>query len=106
MAEVIMRAAKCGHHFHDDCISCQSALECTNREMDELRAKAQHLEAENRRLRRALEPFANPPLYVFDKDQLFVPAPHPRDWIGGGLFSTEDFRRARTALEGKEQGHG
>jgi len=45
----------------------------------------------------ALQPFAWPPLYVFDKDQAFVPTTKPDDWEGGGYFTTEDFRRARVA---------
>jgi hypothetical protein len=45
----------------------------------------------------ALRPFAWPPLYVFDKEMAFVPTKMPDDWEGGGYFTTEDFRRARTA---------
>jgi DnaJ-domain-containing protein 1 len=68
-------------------------------QMRELQAKlAQAVEA--------LRPFAWPPLYVFDKDQAFVPTTMPEDWEGGGYFTTEDFRRARSAAalaSGKER---
>lgn len=56
--------------------------------------------AERDRMIEALEPFASPPLYVFDRPLKYVPAPMTEDWIGGGWFSTEDFRRARAAYRG------
>jgi hypothetical protein len=49
------------------------------------------------RLQLALRPFQSPPLYVFDApaDTLWVPMKMPEHWIGGGQFSTLDFRRAK-----------
>jgi hypothetical protein len=58
-------------------------------------------------MREALEPFANPPLYVFgDLDKKYVPAPMPADWIGGGWFNGHDFLRARAALRQKDTNNG
>lgn len=39
-AVVIMKASRCGHHFDEKCLACQSALDCTNREMERLRTQA------------------------------------------------------------------
>lgn len=47
--------------------------------------------------RAALEPFTTPPLYVLEDDARFVPEKMPDGWIGGGWFSSKDFRRAITA---------
>ena len=61
-----------------------------------------HYEA--KRLREALRPFANPPLYVFDyaDDHQFIPEKMGDGWIGGGWFTTGDFKRARRALPENE----
>ncbi len=40
---VIMRAARCGHHFDEDCTSCRSALECSDHELDSLRAEIERM---------------------------------------------------------------
>lgn len=60
------------------------------------------LSEENARLRDALEPFSSPPAYVFENDAQYVPANMPKDWIGGGWFSTDDFKRARQATKGTQ----
>lgn len=57
-----------------------------------------NLKRERDELAKALEPFANPPLYVLEGDSAFVPAKMPEDWIGGGWFSSADFRRACAIL--------
>jgi len=36
---VIVRAAKCGHHYNDECRSCADSIALTNNELDELRAE-------------------------------------------------------------------
>lgn len=58
------------------------------------------LEEENRKLRQALQPFASPPLYVFDgfPSDRYVPSPQPEHWIGGGWFTAGEFDRARALL--------
>ena len=50
------------------------------------------------RLREALAPFAWPPVYIFDNEDAFVPTKRPKDWTGGGYFTTAEFRAARAAL--------
>lgn len=66
--------------------------------IEEASAEIIALRAGNARLREALEPFANPPAYVFMGNAKFVPANMPDDWIGGGWFGTDDFKKARAAL--------
>ena len=50
-----------------------------------------------RETRAALEPFTTPPLYVLEGEARFVPKKMPGGWIGGGWFSSDDFRRAIAA---------
>jgi len=54
-------------------------------------------EAALRETRAALEPFTTPPLYVLEGEARFVPKKMPGGWIGGGWFSSDDFRRAIAA---------
>lgn len=60
-------------------------------------ARAEAAEAALRETRAALEPFTTPPLYVLEGEARFVPKKMPGGWIGGGWFSSDDFRRAITA---------
>lgn len=47
----------------------------------------------------ALEPFANPPVYVFDALEHWVPTVQSKEWIGGGYATTPDYTNAKAAYE-------
>ena len=64
-----------------------------------LLAEITALKEERDALRDALLPFSSPPAYVFDEPSFFVPSNRPEHWIGGGWFHTDDFRKARAALD-------
>jgi len=66
-------------------------------ENEALTARAEAAEAALKETRAALEPFTTPPLYVLEGEARFVPEKMPDGWIGGGWFSSKDFRRAITA---------
>lgn len=68
--------------------------------LEEQSRRVEELEAEIRRLRSALQPFAHMPLYVYDglPSDRFVPSPQPKDWIGGGWFTAGECDTARTAV--------
>lgn len=53
-ARVIVRAARCGHHYTDDCEGCQRAKAWTDEQLDEQRDRIATLEAEVERLRELL----------------------------------------------------
>lgn len=86
-AKVDEQRAAIGRYMNDDVYTRAARAE----------ARATEAEARVAQAVEALRPFAWPPLYVFDKDMAFVPTKMPDDWEGGGYFTTEDFRRARTA---------
>ena len=53
-------------------------------------------------LEKIIEPFTSPPQYVFEDGGKWVPVSMPKDWIGGGWLSTDDFRAARQSIKDKE----
>lgn len=79
----------------DDYVAVKAMVDALVKERDEARAEVA-------RLRKALRPFASPPLYALDGEVRWIPARQPEDWIGGGRFSSDDFRSACAALQEKK----
>lgn len=67
----VMVAGKCGHHFHEECTSCNTSNEWTDAELRRLRTALRELLAEVERLEsriRVLEIEANGIMDVYSPD--------------------------------------